>query len=348
MNRRQEIILNFINAQKLVSTSDIHQHVINATRESIARITIIRDVDYLFGKKMITRKGRASAVKYSPAIANVLLEYFNIEEYFQKDCDDRAIKHKNFYFGVFEHLSSPLFTELELGEIHLLNGQFQQKYKKLTSSAIKKEFERLTVEFSWKSSRIEGNTYSLLDTERLIKENVEAAGHTKEESTMILNHKHVLDYVFQNPYYYKEITLAKIEDLHRLLAENLDISLGLRSSLVGIIGTNYRPLDNFHQIREAMNKLVDIINELRNPFEKALVAVLMTSYVQPFEDGNKRTSRILGNALLLAHDCCPLSYRSVDEIEYKKAVIMFYEQNSVLYFKQLFVEQFRQAVERYF
>jgi Fic family protein len=82
--------------------------------------------------------------------------------------------------------------------------------------------------------------------------------------------------------------------------------------------------------------------------EKALAAVLMISYIQPFEDGNKRTARILGNALLLAYGYCPLSYRSVDEVEYKKAMILFYEQNNAFYFKQLFIEQFRQAIEKYF
>lgn len=73
----------------------------------------------------------------------------------------------------------------------------------------------------------------------------------------------------------------------------------------------------------------------------------MISYIQPFEDGNKRTSRLLGNALLLANGYCPLSYRSVDEVEYKKAIILFYERNSVLYFKGMFIDQFKQAVENF-
>ena len=81
---------------------------------------------------------------------------------------------------------------------------------------------------------------------------------------------------------------------------------------------------------------------------KPLPAFLLISYIQPFEDGNKRTSRILGNAMLLAYGYCPLSYRSVDEIEYKKAVILFYEQNNIQYFKQLFLEQCSQAAEKNF
>jgi Fic family protein len=117
---------------------------------------------------------------------------------------------------------------------------------------------------------------------------------------------------------------------------------------VGITGTSYRPLDNMFQIKEALENLVGRINETENPLEKALTAVLMISYIQPFEDGNKRTARILGNALLVAHEYCPLSYRSIDELEYKKGMILFYEQNNAFYFKQLFIEQFRQAIEKYF
>jgi Fic family protein len=74
----------------------------------------------------------------------------------------------------------------------------------------------------------------------------------------------------------------------------------------------------------------------------------MIAYIQPFEDGNKRTSRMVSNAILLAFGICPLSYRSIDEAEYKKAVILFYELNNISYFKQLFIEQFRFAVNNYF
>jgi Fic family protein len=86
-------------------------------------------------------------------------------------------------------------------------------------------------------------------------------------------------------------------------------------------------------------------NNLFHPFERAFVAVLMIAYIQPFEDGNKRTSRILANAILMSENYCPLSYRSVDEVEYKKAMFLFYEQNSAEYFKRIFIEQFQQAVE---
>ena len=144
------------------------------------------------------------------------------------------------------------------------------------------------------------------------------------------------------------LPVAKIEEIHTVLTSGLNVAKGIRSGMVGIVGTNYRPLDNKFQIQEALEQLVVLINQTENTIEKALLAVLMISYIQPFEDGNKRTSRILGNAILLADDFCPLSYRSVDEVEYKKGTILFYEQNNISYFKQLFLEQFRLAVSKYF
>ena len=347
MNKRLKTILNFINARKITTTSDIHNHIIEKFQEKIARITIIRDIDFLMRSGFVKKQGQARNIRYCPIITNPLLEYFNVDDYFRNDCDDRVIKSKNFCFDVFDHLGG-LFTDDELDEIFIANEKFRNNLKKLSPTIVKKEFERLTIEFSWKSSHLEGNTYSLLDTERLIKENIEASNHSREESIMILNHKCALDYIFQNTSDYRDITLAKIEKLYGIVIDNLGIRAGLRSSAVGIVGTNYKPLDNIHQIRDAMHELVKVINVTTNPLEKAFIVVLMISYIQPFEDGNKRTSRILANAILLANDYCPLSYRSINEVEYKKAIILFYEQNSASYLKKLFIEQFKQAVDKYF
>jgi Fic family protein len=208
--------------------------------------------------------------------------------------------------------------------------------------------ERITIELAWKSSQIEGNTYTLLDTDHLIKGGMEAKGKTYEEAIMILNHKKAIEYVFSQSKDFAKLTLRKIEDLHRLLVEGLNVKIGIRNHRVGIASTKYHPLDNEHQIKEALEHLIKLLNGTENPIEKAMIAVLMISYIQPFEDGNKRTARILGNALLLANDYCPLSYRSISEEEYKKAVLLFYEQNSAYYFKEIFINQFKFAVDKYF
>ena len=121
-----------------------------------------------------------------------------------------------------------------------------------------------------------------------------------------------------------------------------------RCRRVGITGTNYYPLDNEFQIREAMNDMCDLVNSRENVFEKALLALLLLSYIQAFSDGNKRTARITCNAILIANGYCPLSFRTVDSVDYKKAMLIFYEQNNLYAFKQIFIDQFRFAVETYF
>jgi Fic family protein len=130
--------------------------------------------------------------------------------------------------------------------------------------------------------------------------------------------------------------------------DGLEVTKNLRKTLVGITGTKYRPLDNEFQIREALEKTCTLVNDTENPFEKAVMLMLLIAYIQPFVDGNKRTSRLSGNAILQSFDSCPLSYRSMDEIEYKKAILLFYEQNNISYFKELFLKQFEFAVENYF
>ena len=218
----------------------------------------------------------------------------------------------------------------------------------LSDVEYRKEMERLGVDLSWKSSQIEGNTYSLLETERLLKEKLTAEGKTKEEAVMLLNHKDALDFVLDNPDYLKETTVRRIEDIHGILTKELGVGSGIRTRRVGITGTNYRPLDNEFQIREALEDSCNLINGKENIFEKALLALVLLSYIQAFSDGNKRTARITSNAILMAWGYCPLSFRTVDSIDYKKAMLMFYEQNNIAAFKQIFIEQYEFATKNYF
>lgn len=201
---------------------------------------------------------------------------------------------------------------------------------------------------SWKSSQIEGNTYSLLETERLFKEKQEANNKTKEEAIMLLNHKDAITYLLDNKGIAQTIDIRLLEEIHSLLTKDLKVSRNIRARAVGITGIAYKPLDSDHQIRENLEMMCELINAKDNGFEKALLAVVLISYIQPFEDGNKRTGRMLSNALLIAFDACPLSYRSVDSLDYKKAMLLFYEQNNISAFKQLFIEQNEFAVNNYF
>ena len=98
----------------------------------------------------------------------------------------------------------------------------------------------------------------------------------------------------------------------------------------------------------SFSKSGSAINKFKDPFSKALMSLALIAYIQPFEDGNKRTSRLVANAFLLSHNSSPLSFRSIDTTEYKKAIILFYEQNNIKFLKELFIEQFEFSVNNYF
>lgn len=343
LNERQKRIFSFILQNLKVQNKDIFNYL----NEKVSRATIARDLKFLCKNNFIEKSGKGRSVYYSEKISNKLLSYINVNDYFEKDLDVRELLSKNFNFKIFEEINN-LFSKEELDEIDKLNTDYRKRVKKLSSTIFKKERERMIIELSWKSSKIEGNTYDLIDTEILIKENVEAKGHKKEEADMILNHKKVLDYILEKKNDFKMISLKNIEDIHSLLTLNLGIKKGIRSNIVGIFGTSYTPLDNKYQIKEALDEMIKLINKTQHPVEKALIVGFLLPYIQPFEDGNKRTSRILANAILLAYDYSLLSFRSINEVEYKKALILFYEQNKVRFFKELFIDQFKFSISTYF
>ena len=345
LNKRQEKILNFIEQTKTVFVAQIIDAIKNEYK-NISKVTINRDLKKLIELDYIVSVGKGRALKYQLSLNYNTIRPIKVEEYFKINVDQR-MGHEKFNFDIFLLLKN-IFTKEENEYLNNLNSIYQKKLNNISPLVLKKEYERLTIELSWKSSQIEGNTYTLLETEVLIKDKKEARGHKKEESIMILNHKEALDYIFVKKNNFKKITLAKIENIHHLLTNGLNISKNLRKIPVGIVGTKYRPLDIQYQIREALEKTCILINKEKNIFVKTLIASLLIAYIQPFEDDNKRTSRVLGNAILLANNACPLSYRSVDEVEYKKAVILFYEQNNLNYFKKLFIDQFAFAVKNYF
>ncbi len=297
----------------------------------------------------IVTEGKARATRYRLSPQAQLLMPLNLDTYFALEVDERQVQ-SSYNFELINGLlaETRLFSDKEQSHLDALQDEFRQHVSELTDNEYRKEMERLGIDLSWKSSQIEGNTYTLLETERLLRESKTAEGKTREEAVMLLNHKDALSFVLDNPDYLKELTVSHIEDIHQLLTKDLSIDKGLRRHRVGITGTNYHPLDNEFQIREAMRDACELINSKSNIFEKALLTLILLSYIQPFSDGNKRTARITSNAILIANDYCPLSFRSIDSIDYKKAMLIFYEQNNLYAFKQIFMEQFEFAVKEYF
>ena len=335
-------ILQYIKAHPGVSTKQIADEYEN----EVSLATIKRMVSELVSLYYVHVQGKARATRYfiSPLFAPI-----DLDEYFSMEVDQREIK-SGYNFDLIPNVLSKvkLFTTDELNELNELQNKFAENISELNESQKQREMERLGIDLSWKSSQIEGNTYSLLETERLLKEKQTAQGKTKEEAIMLLNHKDALDFIVAHPDYLQRLTISHIEDVHSILIKDLGVDRNIRTRRVGITGTNYRPLDNEFQIREALQQTCDLVNNQENVFEKALLVLVLLSYIQAFNDGNKRIARITSNAMLIANGYCPISFRTVDSIDYKKAMLLFYEQNNISAFKQIFIEQFRFAVNTYF
>ena len=338
-------ILQFLHFHPESSRNDIETGL-NLT-ESPA--TLKRMLASLVEKGDVDVVGQGRATRYSISAKAQVTMKIDIETYFKKETDERVVQ-SGFNFALINEVlpKVEIFTSDEMERLNALQNQFKQNLQGISDTEYRKEMERLGIDLSWKSSQIEGNTYSLLETEKLLKEKQTASGKTKEEAVMLLNHKDALDFILDNPDYLKKLSVRRIEDIHSLLVKELDVDKGIRKRRVGITGTNYRPLDNEFQIREALEDSCSLINAKESVFEKAILALVLLSYIQAFADGNKRTARITSNAILIANNYCPISFRTVDSIDYKKAMLIFYEQNNISAFKQIFIEQFAFAVEQYF
>lgn len=338
----KQLVLDYIKEHPGRSSKEITE----AMEGKISLATVKRIINELTGYFYIYAEGKARATRYyvSPLFAPI-----DMNEYYSKEVDERKVQ-TGYNFELIPNVLNKvnLFTEQEMTELSSLQDKFAKNFASLSDEQKHREMERLGIDLSWKSSQIEGNTYSLLETERLLKEKQTAAGKTKEEAIMLLNHKDALDFIVDNPGYLQQLTISRIEDIHSLLIKELGVDRNIRTRRVGITGTNYRPIDNEFQIREALQQTCDLVNSRANVFEKALYILLLLSYIQAFNDGNKRIARITSNAILIANGYCPISFRTVDSIDYKKAMLLFYEQNNISAFKQIFIEQFRFAVETYF
>lgn len=311
--------------------------------------SIKRDLTELVEAGQLIRAGGSKYVTYTINPAGRLFVAIDPQLYFKTEVNQRdMMTHFNHEIMTALGNGVTLFKDKELSHLAKLQAKFSKNINEMSETMRYKSFEQLAIDLSWKSSQIEGNTYTLLETEALIRDSKQADGKRVEESVMILNHKRVIDYIMEDPGDILPLTKAKLEDMHRKLTEGLGVEAGLRKRGVAIGGTNYRPLSNQFQIEEAIADTCNIINNHGNTFEKGLLALLLLSYIQPFEDGNKRTARLTSNAILIADKHCPLSFRTVEADDYRKAMLVFYEQNSLEPIKNLFMNQYEYAVNNYF
>ncbi|MFA6375926.1 MAG: Fic family protein [Candidatus Paceibacterota bacterium] len=342
--KQQKILAILIKNGKMPSSAIYKE--LSKTGEKVSLVTVKRMLSEMVDQKAIEVFGLGRTTSYAIAVIGRVFFDINAKDYCLVE-PDRRYGLSRYNFDLFKNLPQTFFNDDELAQFNAATETYKQRSKNISAVVKRKEWERLVIELSWKSSKIEGNTYTLLETEKLILENKKAAGRSKDETQMILNHKDALNFVRENAKEFAVINRTNLEKLHSILVKDLGVGFGLRKVPVGITGVKYQPLDNIYQIGEAVTALSVAIDKMQTAYAKSLLAVLGISYIQPFEDGNKRTSRLMANALLLAHGLAPLSYRSVDETEYRQAMIVFYELNSVIPFKKIFLGQYEFAANNY-
>jgi hypothetical protein len=214
----------------------------------------------------------------------------------------------------------------------------------------KQILNRLLIDLSWNSSRLEGNTYSLLDTTRLIELGETAEGRDRLEAQMIVNHKNAIEFLVNDA---DSIGFNRytILNLHGLLAENLlgDPSAPgrLRKMGVGIGKSTFHPLELPQLIDECFNELLDTAAAIQNPFEQALFAMVQLPYLQPFDDVNKRVSRLSANIPFIKRNLSPLSFVDVPRALYLDAILGIYELNKVDLLRDVFIWAYERSAVRY-
>jgi len=214
----------------------------------------------------------------------------------------------------------------------------------------KQILNRLLIDLSWNSSRLEGNTYSLLDTTRLIELGEAAEGRDRLEAQMIVNHKNAIEFLVNDA---EGIGFNRytILNLHGILAENLlpnpSAPGRLRQMGVGIGKSTFHPLELPQLIEECFNQLLATAAAIDDPFEQALFVMVQLPYLQPFDDVNKRVSRLSANIPFIKRNLSPLSFIDVPRTLYTDAVLAVYELNKVDLLRDVFIWAYERSAARY-
>lgn len=332
-------ILDYVAAHPGAGREDIRGHV--APRADKATVWRRLKALAVAGKIEVTGKGRATGYRLAGAAAvrAHLATPHNRRRLaiYNRQFLDRYVPNKTFYLG-----------EADRRRLH--RAGTPQLPPLPAGTYARRILERLLVDLSWASSRLEGNTYSLLDTERLIRFGQEAAGKDRKEAVMILNHKDAIQYVVDN--------IARIGidrtalcDIHALLADGLlaDPAMAgrLRRMPVGIARSSYRPLEDRFEIEEEFGILMQKAAAIREPFEQCFFLLVHIPYLQAFDDVNKRTSRIAANTPLLRADLAPLSFVTMDDRDYIDGLLGVYELNNVVLLRDAFIEAYEPSAENY-
>ena len=248
-------------------------------------------------------------------------------------------------------LASPYLSDARREQLHALGKVHIEGLSEAPAGTYARQIlERLLIDLSWASSHLEGNTYSMLETERLLRLGEVAEGKALEEATMLLNHKRAIELLVAQAEHLRMDSYT-LRGLHAtltadLLADPADCGQ-LRQRPVFISGSSYTPLTIPQRIREAFELLLAIARQLDDPFEQSFLTFIHLQRLQPFVDGNKRTARLAANIPLIVHNLIPLSFTDVEREDYLRATLTFYETQETEPLAELFCHAYTRSAMLY-
>ncbi len=334
-----QIILDYIAEHPGAGREGIRRNVAS----DLSNPTIWRALKKLAdeNKLEITGKGRATGyyLAGSAVIRDFLKTPYNRRKpvSYNREFLERYIPDKTFYLAEAER--KQLREAGQPGPPSLPAGTYAQRI-----------LERLLVDLSWASSRMEGNTYDILETERLIRFGHEAEGKDRKEAVMILNHKEAIQYIVEN---INDVNIDRHDlfNIHALLSNGLltnpAMAGRLRRMPVGITHSNYTPPGDEFEIEENFNILIQKAAAITDPFEQSFFLLVQIPYLQAFDDINKRTSRISSNVPLLKADLAPMSFMTMNDHDYMDGLIGIYELNNVSLLREAYIDAYKTSSENY-
>lgn len=341
------------------SSSEIHARVGGSPA------TVGRLLNRLVREQAIVRTGRARGTRYSlPGVAAELASVARLDTqitatvspgWSQSARDLLALLNRPLgarqpvtYQRAFVDDYAPNETFLlsrTLAEALAAEGAMQGQQPAGTYA--RKVLEPLLIDLSWSSSRLEGNTYTRLATEELFKS---GAAPTDLDGVMLLNHKRAVEFLVDAAPT-EGLTEAVIRNLHALLMQDLlsaPVGLGaIRTKVVNISGTTYIPWQAPQQLEEMLGLVIAKARLIKNPAEAAFFLWVNLAYLQPFEDGNKRVSRLAANIPLMLYNCAPLAFLDVDPGDYTNAMLGIYELLNPTLAVELFAWTYRRSIGKY-
>ncbi|UGA57346.1 Fic family protein [Vibrio sp. VB16] len=360
-----ELIQSIVDrASEPLSRSDIKKLLPFDTTEK----TLQRRLKRLTDELRIATSGQRSGLRY--------LSLIETKDTLPETSENESVHDNGILFSQaslkkLEHLETPSYArakvcyDLSLVENYIpnktryipekfafkLRGLGKRFNKKLAAGTYAKDIaQRLLIDLSFNSSRLEGNTYSILDTEKLLQVGEAADGKFDEETVMILNHKEAILFLIENA---EELSVTPfvVRNLHQILSQDLlsnSSACGqIRQVEVSITKTSYMPLNAPQQLEEWFILLLRKAEKIDDPFEQSFFLLMHLSYLQAFEDVNKRTARLSCNLPFIQQNLCPLSFVDVPKGDYIKSLIYFYETGDHIPALEVFAWAYERSSHQY-